>query len=80
MFPIRCYDCNKVLGHLWETYRQLRKDGITAFDALAQLQIPPTRICCRRMFVTHVEIIDKQLMYNSMRHDPPRKKRRLHQA
>ena len=61
MFPIRCFTCNKVIGNKWEKY----KDGLvhkkTDIQILNELGI--TRYCCKRMFLCHVEIIEKLLNY-----------------
>lgn len=55
MFPVRCYTCNAVLAHKYPTYRvRLRDDGAAA--ALAELGV--TRMCCRRMFLSHVDLVD----------------------
>ncbi|KAK3396394.1 DNA-directed RNA polymerases I/II/III subunit 10 [Sordaria brevicollis] len=62
IIPIRCFSCGKVVGDLWERYLQLI-DGeeITDGDALDQLGLK--RYCCRRMVMTHVDLIEKLLKY-----------------
>jgi len=60
IIPIKCFTCNKVIAHLWESYQILLKNK-TIDQALNELGI--TRICCRRMFLSHVEICDTLLKY-----------------
>ena len=62
IIPIKCFTCCKVIGHLWEKYLELIKTK-TKNDALNDLNI--TRICCRRMILTHVEICDILLKYKN---------------
>lgn len=60
MFPVVCFTCGKVIGHLWDRFQREAADhGEDA--ALDRMNIP--RICCRRMFKTHVETIDVELLY-----------------
>ena len=53
-FPVRCFTCGKVIDQFFEDYQQRLKDGESAYDILDDLKIG--RVCCRRMFVTHVDI------------------------
>ncbi|CEJ88886.1 Putative RNA polymerase N/8 kDa subunit [[Torrubiella] hemipterigena] len=62
IIPIRCFSCGKVTGDLWERYLQLisdprKNDG----DAMDELGLK--RYCCRRMIMTHVDLIEKLLKY-----------------
>ncbi|MBI5046886.1 DNA-directed RNA polymerase subunit N [Candidatus Micrarchaeota archaeon] len=57
-FPVRCFTCGSVIGHLYEPYQALLKDKKPdiAMDELGVL-----RYCCRRMFLTHVDMIPNLL-------------------
>ncbi|MGQ9478559.1 MAG: DNA-directed RNA polymerase subunit N [Thermoproteota archaeon] len=57
MFPVRCFTCGKVIGHLWEEYRRRVDAGENPGDVLDSLNVK--RICCRRIFISHVEYIDE---------------------
>jgi DNA-directed RNA polymerase subunit N (RpoN/RPB10) len=60
-FPVRCYSCNKVIGHKWKEYDNAITAGIEISAALKK--VGADRYCCRRMFLGHIELIDKMLLY-----------------
>lgn len=65
IIPIRCFSCGKVVGDKWETYLEyLQDDTMTEGDALDKLKL--RRYCCRRMVLTHVDLIEKFLRYNPL--------------
>lgn len=60
MIPIRCFTCGKVISDIWDVY----KERITYEDPGAVLNdLGITRYCCRRMLLTHVELIDEIAPY-----------------
>jgi DNA-directed RNA polymerase I, II, and III subunit RPABC5 len=61
IIPIRCFSCGKVVGDLWERYLELIDQGVLDGDAMDQLNL--RRYCCRRMIMTHVDLIEKLLKY-----------------
>lgn len=62
MIPVRCFSCNKIIGNKWETYKECLDSGTSASDAFAKIGL--RRYCCKRMFLSHVELIDKLLLYS----------------
>lgn len=65
IIPVRCFSCGKVVGDKWETYLSyLEDDNMTEGDALDRLKLK--RYCCRRMVLTHVDLIEKFLKYNPL--------------
>lgn len=59
-FPVRCFTCGSVIGHLYEQYKGAAKDK-KAEVTLDELGV--TRYCCRRMFLSHVDIVQNVLRY-----------------
>lgn len=77
--PIRCYTCNKVVGHLYKNYNSelARKKlalnstddpliiNINAADIKQTIagetmtQLGLIRICCRKVVMTSIDIIDE---------------------
>jgi len=56
MIPVRCFTCGKVISPAWEAFKQRRDAGEDPRRVLDDLGI--TRYCCRRMLLTHKELID----------------------
>ncbi|KAK7685379.1 DNA-directed RNA polymerase II subunit L [Cerrena zonata] len=62
IIPVRCFSCGKVVGDKWNTYLGLLAQDVGEGEALDRLQLK--RYCCRRMVLTHVDLIEKLLQYN----------------
>ncbi len=65
MIPVRCFTCGKVISNVWEEYRarveERRKtlpkgEQLKVGDILDDLGVD--RYCCRRMLLSHVELVD----------------------
>ena len=59
-FPVRCFTCGSVIGHLYEKYKEeiKEKKPDVVLDELGL-----ERYCCRRMFLSHVDITSSVLRY-----------------
>ena len=62
IIPIRCFTCGKIIGNKWEKFCLLLLHINNEKEVLDKLDIK--RMCCRRMFITHVDLIEKLLKYN----------------
>ena len=70
--PVRCFTCGKVVGAKERQYMFLIESGKTPADALDSLNM--SRYCCRRMFLSHVETIDKLILFSGYRDKASEKK------
>lgn len=78
LIPVRCFTCNKVIGHKWNDYCQYVEEemssGKTEMEsrdiALQKVGLPPEKYCCRRMMLGHVNVIDDLLLYSNNPGEP----------
>ncbi|KAF2458049.1 8 kDa subunit-domain-containing protein [Lineolata rhizophorae] len=61
IIPVRCFSCGKVVGDLWERFLEQINSGVPDGTAMDNLHL--NRYCCRRMLMTHVDLIEKLLRY-----------------
>jgi len=61
IIPVRCFTCGKVVGDKWEDFARRVKAGEDAGAVLDSLGL--TRYCCRRMLLSHVEVIDEIIKF-----------------
>ena len=64
IIPVRCFTCGKVIGDRWEEFSRRTKQGEDSGKVLDDLGMK--RYCCRRMFISHVEVIDELLRYGEV--------------
>jgi DNA-directed RNA polymerase subunit N len=62
LFPVRCFTCGKVIGEKWQTYTDRVAAGENPSKVLDSLGV--TRYCCRRMFISHVDIVDDVIQFS----------------
>ena len=56
IIPVRCWSCNKPIGHLWEQYEERVEKGENPKKVMDSLDLE--RYCCRGLFLGHVDLID----------------------
>lgn len=61
IIPVRCFTCGKVIGHLWEEFSRRVASGEEPGKVLDELGV--RRYCCRRMFISHVDLINEVIVY-----------------
>ncbi len=58
IIPVRCFTCGKVIGHLYDQYKRRTQDmGESPKDVMDSLGL--AKYCCRRVFLSHVDLIDE---------------------
>lgn len=63
MMPVRCFTCGQVVADKWEDYdKRVNRDKEDAGKVLDDLGVK--RYCCRRMFISNVELIDEFITLN----------------
>lgn len=63
MIPVRCFSCGQVIADKWEMYdKRVNKDKEDPKAVLDEMKI--TRYCCRRMLISHVDLIDDIINYS----------------
>mgnify|MGYP000091244140 CR=1 FL=1 len=63
IIPIRCFTCGALIGDKWEEFSRRVKNGENPGKVLDDLGVK--RYCCRRMLLSHIELIDEILVFSS---------------
>jgi DNA-directed RNA polymerase I, II, and III subunit RPABC5 len=63
IIPVRCFTCGKVVGNKWEKYQELLETNEYEKNEILDI-LDLKKYCCRRMLLTHVELIEKLLNYS----------------
>jgi DNA-directed RNA polymerase subunit N len=62
MIPVRCFSCGAVIADKWEEYdRRVSSEKQDPSKVLDDLEVG--RYCCRRMFISNVELIDEIMQF-----------------
>lgn len=64
IIPVRCFTCGKLIGDKWEEFARRVKIGEDPGNVLDNLEV--SRYCCRRMLLSHVEVIDEVLRFHEV--------------
>lgn len=61
IIPVRCFTCGKVIGSAFEEFVRRTDMGESPKEVLDALHVD--RYCCRRMILTHANLIDEVSPY-----------------
>ena len=65
IIPVRCFSCGAVIAHKWEEFNELMAAGMEMKTALDEVEIE--RYCCRRMYVSHIQLITEVAPFSTPR-------------
>lgn len=63
IIPVRCFSCGSLIANKWKPYVAYLESNISEKEALDLVGC--TRICCRRMLLSHVDIHEKLLKFGA---------------
>lgn len=61
IIPVRCFTCGKVIADKWEEFKKEVSKGENPAKVLDSLGVK--RYCCRRMFLSNVNLIEESLKF-----------------
>jgi DNA-directed RNA polymerase subunit N len=62
MMPVRCFSCGAVVADKWDEYdKKVNVEKAPADKVLDDMGVK--RYCCRRMFISNVELIDEFIQF-----------------
>jgi len=61
IIPVRCFTCGALIGDKWTKFAERVAKGEDPAKVLDDLGVK--RYCCRRMLLSHVDLIDTVLKY-----------------
>ncbi len=63
MMPVRCFTCGAVVAYKWDEFdKRVNREKEDAGKVLDDMGVK--RYCCRRMFISNVELIDEFITLN----------------
>jgi DNA-directed RNA polymerase subunit N (RpoN/RPB10) len=65
IIPVRCFSCGGLIAHKWEEFNEKKDAGTDIMSALDEIGIE--RYCCRRMFVSHIDLIREVAPFSAPR-------------
>ena len=64
MIPVRCFTCGAVRGDKWEEFSRRVRAGEHPGKVLDDLGVK--RYCCRRMLLSHADIIEDVIRFHEL--------------
>ncbi|MDD4049453.1 MAG: DNA-directed RNA polymerase subunit N [Candidatus ainarchaeum sp.] len=63
IIPVRCFSCGQVVAHNYEEFlKEIKDKKLKPTEVLDNLGVK--KYCCRRMYISNVEVIDEIMKYN----------------
>lgn len=62
IIPVRCFTCGKVIADKWEAFNERVGKGENPAKVLDSLGVE--RYCCRRIFLSHVDLVGESLKFS----------------
>lgn len=63
IIPIRCFSCGQVVAHNYEDFlKEIKEKKLKPTEILDNLGVK--KYCCRRMYVSNVDMVDEIMKYN----------------
>jgi DNA-directed RNA polymerase subunit N len=62
IIPVRCFSCGSVIADRYEDFKKRVQSDEDPREVLDDLGI--RRYCCRRMLLTHVDLLDEVIKYD----------------
>ena len=62
LIPVRCFTCGNVIGQLFKPWSEQLSQGKDPKTILDEFGL--NRVCCRRMLITHVELLDETIKFS----------------
>ncbi len=62
LIPVRCFTCGSLIADKWEPFKRRVLAGEDPGKVLDDLGVK--RYCCRRMLLSHVDIIYEVIQYS----------------
>mgnify|MGYP000117784864 CR=1 FL=1 len=75
IIPVRCFTCGALIADKWEEFKRRVQKGEPPGKVLDDLGI--RRYCCRRMLLSHIELIDELLEFHKAQREARKEKRKL---
>ncbi|MFW9915090.1 MAG: DNA-directed RNA polymerase subunit N [Candidatus Thorarchaeota archaeon] len=64
VIPVRCFTCGKPIAHFFRDFKERTAAGEDEKAVLDDLGV--SRFCCRRMLITHVDLIEDIIQFGSV--------------
>lgn len=61
IIPVRCFTCGALIADKWDDFTKKVSDGEKPAKVLDELNVK--RWCCRRMLISHVNLIEEFLPF-----------------